>query len=243
MPSRLQSLTVLPIVDDSRNSFNELAHLTPGKWTGVALAMIAVAFIVNYERDSQRHSPAAPIEKRARVTAIASPLPELKTGKGEISTLTAKARDAKAREDNSIRPSATSSGIDGSVAGQPVSISSSLRESCKSEFIECPLVMASVAKMAQEPRDNDWASKTEELLQAAADTQGPGKYLVRNVECRSSICILEVELHVPEIYPFRYEGAITSNLSPYTLTIAATEYDSLGERFIVEFKVFSRRQN
>src|SRR5882724_4807676 len=94
-------------------------------------------------------------------------------------------------------PVSTFSGIDESVVGEAFQVSASVREGCKRDTIECPLVMDSVARMIKEPRDNDWAAKMEEKIQGAVDMQGPGKYVIRNLECRTSICILEVEIHVP----------------------------------------------
>jgi len=101
--------------------------------------------------------------------------------------------------------------------------------------------MASVAKMTEEPRDTDWAAKMEEKIQAAVDMQGSGKYVIRNLECRTSICILEVETHVPGGFSGRYDKVITSSLRPNAMTISVREYDSSGTPFHVELMDFERR--
>ena len=131
-------------------------------------------------------------------------------------------------------------GIDKSVKGQTFEISASVKEGCKSDAVECPLVMASVGRMAEEPRDMDWAAKMEATIQSAFDSQGPDKYVIRNVECRTSICILEVEVHGlgPTI---RYEDAIFSSLRPHAMTIGVREYDSSGASYHVELMDFERR--
>ena len=100
--------------------------------------------------------------------------------------------------------------------------------------------MASVAKMVTEPRDIEWAARMEEKIQAAVAMEGPEKYAIRNLECRTSMCILEVETRVPE--PFhRYEDFITTALRPHAAVTGVPEYQSSGERFRVELMDFERR--
>jgi hypothetical protein len=101
--------------------------------------------------------------------------------------------------------------------------------------------MTSVARLVKEPRDIDWAAKTEEKIQAAFDMQGPGKYVTRNVECRTSTCILEVEVHDPGAFKGRYDDSLFSILRPNALTISVPEYDASGARFLVELMDFERR--
>jgi hypothetical protein len=150
-----------------------------------------------------------------------------------------RAKDRTAGTDRSTEPAL--SGIDESAVGQAFQISASIRAGCKNDSIECPLVMASVAKMVEEPRDIAWASKMEEKIQAVVDKQGPGKYATRNLECRTTLCILEVEVRVPGAFNDRYEDAITSGLRPNAMTIGATEYDSSGATYHVELMDFVRR--
>ena len=140
----------------------------------------------------------------------------------------------------STTPTSVVSEIDNSVVGRPFEISSSVREGCKSDTIECPLVMESVAKMVKEPRDIEWAARMEETLQAAVDSGNAGKYSIRNVEGRTSTCILEIEVRVPDAFP-RYDNVITSVLQPHALTIGAFESDSSGQRYHIELMDFFRR--
>jgi hypothetical protein len=129
---------------------------------------------------------------------------------------------------------------DQSVVGQPFEISASVKQGCVGDTVECPLVFASVARMIQEPRDIDWAVKMEEKIQAAVEKQRPGAYMIRNLECRTTICILELECHDG---PFvaRYDQAITSSLRPNALTIGVPEYDSSGASYRLELMDFERQ--
>jgi hypothetical protein len=145
------------------------------------------------------------------------------------------------------RDSEISSGLtlapstDQSVVGRPFEISESVINGCKAIVIEeCRVVMASVAKMAAEPRDTQWAKKMEERLQTAADMEGGGKYLIRNLECRTSTCIVEVVLRDPGPFP-RYQDFISSALRPHAAVTGTPEYGPLGERYRVELMDFARR--
>lgn len=147
-------------------------------------------------------------------------------------------RDYQVIADNSAGRSL--SGIDQSVVGRPFQISASVKQGCMGETVECPLVLASVARMVNQPRDIDWAKKMEEKIQGVVDRQKPGAYLIRNLECRTSTCILEVECRDG---PFvaRYDQAITSSLRPNALTIGVPEYDSSGASFSLELMDFVRQ--
>jgi hypothetical protein len=232
---------VLPIVDaESRNAISELAHLTLSKrkWVPLALALIVVALAVMYAHDSSRHPLSARLGVRNTVTAHTTPIGDLKAGNSNTPIPAAKAREEKAKYDNSIGPISTFSGIDESLVGQPFQISASIGEGCKNDLIECPLVMASVARMVKEPRDIDWAARMEKRLQAVADMQGAGRYVIRNLECRTSTCILEVEVR-PGTFP-RYDPAVTADLRPNAL-VTGSERDASGEVYIVELMDFARR--
>jgi hypothetical protein len=131
-------------------------------------------------------------------------------------------------------------GIDRSVVGQPFQLSPSVIQSCKSDGVECRLMMKSVAEMVQQPRDIDWATRMEAKLQASVDVEGPDKYVIRNLECRTSTCLLEVEVRVPGAFP-RYQDAITAALMPNVMVQGEPEQDSSGGRLIVELMDFKRR--
>jgi hypothetical protein len=207
-----------------------------GSWALVAavLILLTLAVIYIYAKYGRR---------------MPATVPGLKSPDSSVTTRGAKFQDLKSVNsigdqkpivDKSRRPETASSGIDESVVDQPFQISSSIREGCKSDTIECPLVMASAARMAKEPRDIDWAAKMEERIQAAVDMQAAGNFVIRNLECRTSICILEVECR-SGTFTARYDDVITSSLRPDALTISAPEYDPSGTRFHVELMDFARR--
>jgi hypothetical protein len=210
------------------------------KWVALALAIIALALAVQYLHSLTRYPSlpysAAPTAATSRATTVEVP----KIGNEIALIQAAKGRGEKQRNDKSIKTVTASSEIDESFVGQPFTISASIEEGCKSDTIECPLVMASVGKMVKEPRDVQWATKMEATIQSAFDSQGSGKYAIRNVECRTSLCILEVEVHVlgPVV---RYEDAIFSRLRPNAMTIGVNEYDASGASFLVELMDFERR--
>jgi hypothetical protein len=140
-----------------------------------------------------------------------------------------------------VKPVSTPSGIDESVVGQAFQVSDPVKESCKRDTIECPLVMDSLTRMVKEPRDMYWAARMEEEIQAVVDAQGLGKYVVRNLECRTSICILEVEVHDHGTFVARYDNVIVSNLQPNALVGGNTEIDPSGAHFHTELLDFSRK--
>jgi hypothetical protein len=210
------------------------------KWVALALAIIALALAVRYLHSLPRYPLLAysvvPTTATSQATTVEAP-----TISNEIAPIrAAEGRGEKLRNDKSIKTVTASSEIDESVVDQPFTISASIREGCKRDTIECPLVMASVGKMVKEPRDVEWAAKMEATIQSAFDSRGLGKYAIRNVECRTSLCILEVEVHVlgPVV---RYEDAIFSRLRPNAMTIGVNEYDSSGASFLVELMDFERR--
>jgi len=212
----------------------------------LTVLLIVVSLCVVYVGYSARHSaamsprlssigakfwgPTAPI--------LGSSLQEVQAGDTLRKTSSAP-QNEKAINEKAVSPITTSHRIDESVRGQTFDISASIKQGCKSDHIECPLVMASVGKMVKEPRDMDWAAKMEATIQSAFDSQGSGNYVIRNVECRTSICILEVEGHVPEATN-RYEGAIVSSLRAHALT-SVREHDSSGASYRVELMDFERR--
>jgi hypothetical protein len=222
------------------------------KWNWVLLAaLFVVTLAVIFARYSQRptatpdiNTSSAPLKPQGTSVATRrTHFQDFKAGNlvENTSIPATEAQEKNAINDKSKRPVTSLSGIDESVVGQAFQVSASVKEGCKSDTVECPLVMASVARMVQEPRDIEWAANMEEKIQSAVDMQGPGKYVIRNLECRTSTCILEVEIHVPGAFNGRYEDVIFSSLRPNAMTISAPEYDSSGARFSVELMDFARR--
>ncbi len=162
--------------------------------------------------------------------ASGTKLPSIKGESAKAYGAADKTQDQKLVPDISSKPTSTAPAIDESVVGQQFTVSASVKEGCKRDTIG----------MVREPRDVVWAATMEEKIQAVVDSQGPGKYVVRNLECRTSTCILEVEVHVPGTFN-GYDNSILSSLRPNAMTISMPEYESSGVRFSVELMDFARR--
>ena len=203
-------------------------------WMLLAVAVFVVTMTILYAR----YFPDLKLSDTVPATVRKAPAQDSKAENTEKKASVPTIRDQEAIADKS--DARAPSRIDQAVVGQPFQISASLKEGCKSDTVECPLVMASVARMVNEPRDIDWAIKMEEKIQSAVDKQRPGRYVIRNLECRTTTCILEVESHDGS-FVARYDGAITSSLRPNGLTIGVSEYDSSGASYRLELMDFERR--
>lgn len=84
-----------------------------------------------------------------------------------------------------------------SVIGRPFPLSASVEEDCERFRDEiCTGLRRTLDQMAKEPRDPRWASRIEEVLRNRMITLEPGKFVIRNIECRSSACAVEVESRI-----------------------------------------------
>lgn len=76
---------------------------------------------------------------------------------------------------------------DSSVIGRPFALSASMQaELSKSEAFRP--ARDRLDQMARESRDTDWANAKETEIQALME----GRYSIRNIECRATICAVEV---------------------------------------------------
>jgi hypothetical protein len=231
-----------------------MGEVMTGRWKKyrllLSVLLIVVTLCVVYVGYSARFSAAVSPRLSSFSSKSRAPtaqihglsLPDVQAGDSiaKTSSSAVTSQNEKTINEKSVTPITTLHAIDKSVKGQTFEISASVKEGCKSDTIECPLVMASVKRMAEEPRDIDWAAKMEATIQSAFDSQGSDKFVIRNVECRTSICILEVEVHVPGS-TIRYDDAIFSSLRPHATTIGVREYDSSGASYHIELRVFERR--
>lgn len=81
----------------------------------------------------------------------------------------------------------------------PIELGPSLVARCKRttpddriDYQECALAKGVVALMNAEPRDKAWADKTESDLSEWIGSRASEGFTLRNVQCRSSFCIVEV---------------------------------------------------
>lgn len=85
--------------------------------------------------------------------------------------------------------------VDKSFVGIPFPVSDSILKACHrySEEVECEKNFNTrLRNFSLEPRDSEWALKTETALEQMIEGEGL-TYFVRNIECRSSMCLLEVD--------------------------------------------------
>jgi hypothetical protein len=78
------------------------------------------------------------------------------------------------------------------VMGRPFPISTSVATDCRRLAGTCDEGLQLLSKMVQEPRDAEWAKEMESRLRAHFLTAQPGKYSIRAIECRSTVCAAEV---------------------------------------------------
>lgn len=130
--------------------------------------------------------------------------------------------------------------FDATVVGTAFDVSPSVDARCK-DFLNCNEVRKKLAIMAGESRDPSWATQMETKLQDAVMLEGPDKYLVRNVECRASICALEVaSLFGPYLGP-HFGDPLNDSLWDGIETIWSYEFGANGVRTTVTLKLFTRR--
>jgi hypothetical protein len=103
------------------------------------------------------------------------------------------------------------------VAGGPLVIPDSISAACKDSGIKgahlCDRLYVDIAQMEKEPRDSGWSGVMEEKLQAYVEQQFQDAS-IRNIECRTSWCELEVESTNPNIVAvFPYPNPLNNQLS------------------------------
>ena len=76
-----------------------------------------------------------------------------------------------------------------SVIGRPFPLSASVQEGCK--ITGCPYMIQELSKFVQEPRDPSWSDGMEARLRNYIEAQ-PENYAIRDIECRTSVCAVEV---------------------------------------------------
>lgn len=76
------------------------------------------------------------------------------------------------------------------LASKPFPLSASIRSKCLQMGKDCNELQ--LHRFAEEPRDSVWAPEMEAKLRDLARSDPMGSYTVRNVECRTTICAMEV---------------------------------------------------
>jgi len=114
-------------------------------------------------------------------------------------------------------PGGPASEPDKSFIGNQFPMSDSVDAACKSlsHPVLCDRLRHDLSEMAHQPRDPAWASDTEAKLQSLVESQKPHAYSVRNVECRETLCALEVVSDGPIGFPMLPTVGDTSTGLPH----------------------------
>lgn len=71
---------------------------------------------------------------------------------------------------------------------------------CKSFGKYCEADLEVLRALGEEPRDRAWAKRMESKIRARVMSKEPGKYSIRALECRTSLCAAEVVSHFGSYY-------------------------------------------
>ena len=202
-----------------------------------ALSLIAISIAVK----QTRFPPAAQTAPYKSVKTVDASRSTPVTGVADNSRTTP-SPEISVRERPYFQDSGTSSlssGVDRSVIGIPFPVSASVEAYCINKApLHCEREHQALAKMAQQPRDEAWAAKTESQIQDEVISQGPGIYSIRNIECRSSICAVEVKslsrAYIGANYNFLAVNGLFDDLNMF----ASPENDELGRRTQVTLVIF-----
>jgi hypothetical protein len=137
-------------------------------------------------------------------------------------------------------PTDSTASVDKTVIGRSFQVSNSVDSRCKHEPSLCADVLRNLAKLASEPRDNRWAAEMEKLIQTNITEQEQKQYSIRNIECRMSVCAVEVaSIFGP--YLIGRDDQLHTSLRPGLATLGAYETDASGARVTVTVETFTRR--
>lgn len=133
------------------------------------------------------------------------------------------------------------------VVDRPIPMSDSVAASCRdsvAKWGEVALchILQRLSVMTQQPRDLVWAQEMEEKLRDIVHAE-PGEYTIRVLECRQSLCVVEVA-STNGLFPFIQR---TGYSEPIHKEIAARdvqnayEIDGSGAKVTVSLWLFERR--
>jgi hypothetical protein len=130
------------------------------------------------------------------------------------------------------------------VVGRQFPVSESVEAHCKSISTKdqdgCGEVHALLSRLAQEPKDATWAPATEAKLRDLILTE-PGKYAIRAIDCRMSLCVTEVaSIYGPYFGDIPSGDPLSSQVSPWIGTFGY-EHDTSSGRITVTLLTFKRQ--
>jgi hypothetical protein len=136
------------------------------------------------------------------------------------------------------------------VEGRAFPVSEAIEIACQRlrDYI-CNDVQEKLSEMSHEPRDSKWAGETEALIEHdILFGQEPGRFAIRDIECRTTLCAAEVESNFSENGTYGgYMGGMAVNHDELNAALhtnfstVASENNSTGARVIVTLITFTRR--
>lgn len=124
---------------------------------------------------------------------------------------------------------------DGSIA-----ISSSIRDACNKEDSSCQQVLSLLKAFVEEARDSFWGDSSESTLHNLVLSTA-GDFSIRGIECRSSLCVIEVESHSGPFLGGDREIQRKQGLGVW-YGLHAYEDDDQGETITVTLLTYKRRR-
>jgi hypothetical protein len=213
-------------------------------------ALIAVSTAIL--RGFGKHEPALPqpaLGMPAGRSVVAGsytepPRQAIRATSGSINT--ARGSEPSSLPSNGEPPGAASLSDGKEVIGLPFPTSASVESGCmnlsKPGQDACSETHGLLARMAQEPRDPVWAPGTEAKLRELILATESGKFVPRTVECRTSLCVVEV---VSQNAPFPgdipRDNPLNGELSLADIGIFGHERNAQGEPVTVSVVPFQRR--
>lgn len=126
--------------------------------------------------------------------AATTPVPPAALPPTDLESTGDRAAEQDRRAESHVQAPANVLVLENSLVGRAFPVSASVEAHC-SEYPDIPEVCDELhellARMSKEPRDPGWATSMEEKLRRLIMVE-PGRFTIRALQCRSSVCALEV---------------------------------------------------
>lgn len=127
--------------------------------------------------------------------------------------------------------------------GRSFPVSPSIERECIRASRPRPMCLGTLeilAKFTKETRNISWARSQERQLEAAINALGPDKFLIRAIECRSTLCAVEVAGDSIYVGDLEEDSDFEKNFIASDSTFAF-ETGPSGERIVVTLMTFEPR--
>jgi hypothetical protein len=201
--------------------------------------LVTIALRVSHEKETR--------VDRGLTSASERPA-SLPTLQSDIASQSFSTRSVSASQDRILKTTSDrgegglseSLGYDQSVVGIPFAVSDSVEVVCKRRRVNlCEMIHEDLTSLSHEARDLAWAPKIESLIRNKVSSQGPDTYSIRSVDCRSTICAVEVESTADAYISTNYNFQVANGLAEGRKAFGE-EVDASGHRVMVSLIVFVR---